>query len=205
MLLLNGKKSIGILTLLLWLSVVSVSGQSQETSIGVSLKPGLATNYAENNTDDQPFFAKTGGITVNNRFGEYIGLRTGFYYMERGKASELLFTDNDNNIRSVFSKDINRYLMVPLNVTFFSGQFFIEIGPNINYCLNRERVADKDLPNFIGLACRNDFAYGAQLHVGYDFKLSDSFRLGLEGYGNRLFEPGLINSGLGLNFRYVLN
>lgn len=203
--LLMGKKRKGILSLMLICMAAPLFGQSQETSIGLSLKPGLASRYGDN-TDGQPFFSKTGGITVNHRFGDYIGLTTGVSYFERGQASEILFTSKDNNkIREVSAKDVHRYITVPLNVIFYSGQFFIGVGPNINYCFDRERIADEDLSNFIGLACQNDFTYGAELNLGYDFKLSDAFRLGLEGYVSPIFESNLMNVGLALNFRYVLN
>lgn len=186
------------------------------------LKPSLGFNACQVHGDNYSGYDKFGGfggIAINARLTEKIGLELGFYFSQKGARHN---QNPDKGDFTFYRLNLN-YIDLPLSFRYeLNPVYFITLGPSIAYLVNYSE--ENELGNWTGQYKINTFETGVNIGLGRKIKnkfyvevRSSNSILPIRGYGiratqvfypnpvARFFNQGLYNNILTLLVTYKLN
>lgn len=213
------KRVIGI-CLLINLLAVSGYGQTNQTSIGLVLKPTITNDYlSDDDYDDfkNPMFVLNGGFNIQHGIDSSFRIGSGVYFLQTGTSFYAIPLGIYDDFSEGNYREVNRYLSIPFNVTYKRKGFIIGAGPQFYKYFGKRIIRnDKVIEDDINVHSFN-IGLGAQLFVGYEVDLWEHWKLSLKGYTNPVglhtglngdfpfLEPFSLNTGLSFGIHYKLN
>ena len=182
-----------------------VNAQTSKWELGLKVMNGFSSVYTQADwviNLARPSFSY--GVQASYSVNEDISIESGAFYFDRGFTITVAQRPGVQPITSVKSREIQKYLMVPISVVTRFDHFYVGLGSNVNYYLSRRVYLGDRLVSRDKSYQPHSVLAGAQISVGYNLDLQNGFTFQGEFYGNPTLAARFINYGLGIGTRYRL-